>query len=308
MKPPIVSVIIPFHNRFEWTLEAIQSVIAQTFQDFEIILVDDGSTENSNIRWTDIDLRVQYLRLDKCAGPSIARNAGITQSHGEFIAFLDSDDAFLPEKLEIQVNVMRAFPSLALSYTGAIMMDRDRKAFGLFPVVPSHNVYPYIWEDCSVLTPCVMIRRELVPDLQFAENLRVGEDLILWARISSRFPLLGVEAPLSKVRFLCSSTSVQHQKSITHLEHVIHYGVEKDQDLGLLIRHRILSNLNILIASHYLRLRRLKPILKHLAIAFWHYPFNPRFLRLTVKYSMLGKLITLEHPKGVVIPDENIKL
>lgn len=299
MTPPKISVIIPFHDRFDWTLGAIQSVLAQTFRDFEIILIDDGSDEISNIKWTEIDLRIQYLRLETSRGPSQARNAGIAQATGDLIAFLDSDDVFLPDKLEIQFNVMKAFPSVMMSYTAAIMMDRNGKDIALFPVKQNNNIYPNIWENCSVLTPCVMIRKELLERFQFTERVRLGEDLILWAQISRLYPLHLIEKPLSKVRFLNSSTSIQPEKFISHISHVIRDGVMKDRHIGFITRQRILSNLNILIASQYLRLRKPALILKYIAIAFFYYPINTRFLRLLVKYSFLNKIFSLEHPPSI---------
>ncbi|TFG55950.1 MAG: glycosyltransferase family 2 protein, partial [Deltaproteobacteria bacterium] len=100
-----VSVVIPFRGRIPWLREAVDSVLAQTFRDFELILVDDGSTENvSGEPWVRHE-SVHYFRQDP-RGPGAARNQGLPLARGRYVAFLDSDDLFLPEKLEVQYRKM----------------------------------------------------------------------------------------------------------------------------------------------------------------------------------------------------------
>lgn len=94
-----VSVIIPFYNRVKWLREAVHSVFVQTYQDFEVILVDDGSSESLDELAELKDERIRYVRQQN-KGPSAARNAGLDLAHGRYIAFLDADDIFWPMKLE----------------------------------------------------------------------------------------------------------------------------------------------------------------------------------------------------------------
>src|ERR1051325_3486936 len=121
-----ISIVIPFYNRIEWTKEAIQSVLLQTFQDFEIIVVDDGSEREYRKTIEELDNRIIYLRQEN-RGVSAARNVGIHQSSGEFIAFLDSDDLYLPEKLTLQLAMMKENPDLLLSHTSYIQVDQEEK-------------------------------------------------------------------------------------------------------------------------------------------------------------------------------------
>src|SRR5262245_46961170 len=108
---PKVSVIIPTHNRADFLRDAIFSVLNQTFQDFEIIVVDDASTDNtSEVIGAFNDERIRYLRHDTNKGGSAARNTGILNSQCDYIAFLDDDDQWLPEKLAKQVDTLIASP------------------------------------------------------------------------------------------------------------------------------------------------------------------------------------------------------
>ena len=172
---PQVSVIIPFHNRIKWVSEAVQSVLDQTYHDFEIILVDDGSTEPL-LPYLEIhDPRIKYIRQDN-KGPSSARNHGINLSKGTFIAFLDSDDLFLPTKLERQIELMKKNPDVLFSHTSYERINTEgsfieKVESGLF----SGIVYPEpILSTCPIATPTVMIHREaLKSDIRFDESLQI---------------------------------------------------------------------------------------------------------------------------------------
>ncbi|MBN1217552.1 MAG: glycosyltransferase family 2 protein [Anaerolineae bacterium] len=123
-KKPSVSIIIPTHNMARFIGEAIKSVLAQTFQDFEIIVVDDASTDNTAQVISKIqDSRLNYLFHQKNRGPSAARNTGIGAAKGEFIALLDADDLWLPTKLCKQLSLFQQDPNLGIVYCGAYEVD-----------------------------------------------------------------------------------------------------------------------------------------------------------------------------------------
>src|SRR5688500_9781977 len=120
---PIVSVVIPTYNRAHLIRRAIDSVVAQTFADWELIVVDDASKDDAEgVVRSYGDSRMRYVRHDVNKGASAARNTGLYAAHGEFVAFLDSDDEWLPEKLASQVELFRAnpggFASLGVVLTG----------------------------------------------------------------------------------------------------------------------------------------------------------------------------------------------
>jgi|SRR6267378_4283950 len=118
----LVSVIIPTYNRAQLCKEAVESALSQTYHDIEVIVVDDGSTDSTREVVSHLDSRVRYLS-QKNSGVSAARNLGMQSARGEFIAFLDSDDTWLPWKLQLQVNVLRTLPSARMVWTDMIAVD-----------------------------------------------------------------------------------------------------------------------------------------------------------------------------------------
>jgi glycosyltransferase involved in cell wall biosynthesis len=197
---PAVSVIVPFRGRIPWVREAVDSVLAQSIGNFEIILVDDGSEESASFLNEFQDDRIRYIRQNP-SGPAAARNSGIRVAMGKYIAFLDSDDLFLPDKLEIQLRLMEERPDIVFSHTSYVRMDvvgkdLERIDSGKF----TGRVYPRIVTHCPIATPTVMVRRDILGELNFEESVRVGEDVILWTQIARSHDIMGIDRPLTRVR------------------------------------------------------------------------------------------------------------
>lgn len=194
-----ISVIIPFFNRIPLLLEAIQSVLTQSYKNIEVLLVDDGSTEDLTPLQTFRDPRLHYIHQEH-QGVSAARNLGISLASGEYVAFLDSDDLFLPRKLEKQISFMEAH-GFAFSHTSyqSIGMEGDlRKTVnsGLF----AGKVFPQILAGCGIATSTVMIKRDILNGRKFKEHNEIGEEVCLWIDIAYNYPIGGINEPLSKVR------------------------------------------------------------------------------------------------------------
>jgi len=196
---PTVSVILPTYNRPAFTEKAVGSVLAQTFPDFELIVVDDGSTDGTSEAvegFSDARLRVHHMNN---RGPGPARNAGIEISSGQYIAFLDSDDAWVPEKLETQLDAMRASPEHALSHTEEVWYKGTRL------VKPQRihrkrngDLFQWSLKLCSISMSTVMVKRTLFDEVgTFDPSLEVCEDYDLWLRVTARHPVLLVDAPLT---------------------------------------------------------------------------------------------------------------
>lgn len=142
MKLPEVSVIVPTYNRADLIRDSIDSVLNQTFQDFEIVVIDDGSTDNTkNIVEEYSDSRIKYF-YQKNAGLNAARNSGIRESCGKYIAYIDSDDIWEPTKLEKQVRVLEKFPDVGLVYCGSSLIDENGSPAGKRPLI-SHRGYVF---------------------------------------------------------------------------------------------------------------------------------------------------------------------
>jgi glycosyltransferase involved in cell wall biosynthesis len=196
-KNPPVSVIIPTYNRGWIIREAIDSVLAQDFTDFELIVVDDGSTDNTADILRGFGSDIQVIRQSN-AGVSAARNRGIKASAGRWIAFLDSDDLWLPQKLSRQVDFFAAHAHAMVCQTEEQWI---RKGVRVNPKARHHKFSGLIFERslelCLVSPSAVMIRKDLFNDVGlFDEGLPACEDYDLWLRISCRFPVYLIDTPL----------------------------------------------------------------------------------------------------------------
>lgn len=196
-KNPLVSVIIPTFNR-GWILkEAVDSVLEQDFGDFELIVVDDGSTDNTPDILGAYQKNIIRVRQNN-KGVSAARNRGIGLASGQLITFLDSDDLWLPKKLSAQVEFFNSDPDALICQTEEIWIrngvrvnpkKKHRKPSGMI-FTPSLSL-------CLVSPSAVMIRRSLLESVGvFDEGLPACEDYDLWLRISCRYPIYLLNTPL----------------------------------------------------------------------------------------------------------------
>jgi glycosyltransferase involved in cell wall biosynthesis len=187
---PRVSVIIPTHNRKAFVQEAVDSVLAQTYEDFELIVVDDGSTDGTGKVLKRYEKRLLYL-YQANQGVSAARNNGLALAQGEFIAFLDSDDLWLPKKLAIQVAFMDQHPQAQICYTDELWIRRGKR------VNPkkrhakcSGEIYHHCLPLCIISPSSALMRRGLFAQVgTFDPGLPVCEDYDLWLRVAARFPV-----------------------------------------------------------------------------------------------------------------------
>jgi glycosyltransferase involved in cell wall biosynthesis len=196
-----VSVIIPTYNRAEFLRSAITSVLNQTYQDFEIIVVDDGSTDNMQAVVCGFnDKRIKYVRNDVNEGEARTRNIGIMNSNAEYIAFLDDDDEWLPEKLKLQIDLLENSPAkVGVVYTGYVEVDRYKnKILRQFIPTKKGNIYNDIYLKNYVGVPStVVLRRACFERLGlFDESVVYPTDYDMWIRISMGFYFEYIEKPL----------------------------------------------------------------------------------------------------------------
>ena len=163
---PDVSVIIPVYRGSQYIAQALASVFAQKFTAYEIIVVNDGSPETERVD-RELQPYAQQITYIKQAngGPSSARNAGILQAKGEYVAFLDCDDAWHPSYLTEQLALLRADPELDLIYCDALLIGASPNAGKtVMEINPSHGAVTLeslLKLDCSVITSCTVVRRQL---------------------------------------------------------------------------------------------------------------------------------------------------
>lgn len=204
----LISVIIPTFNRKEVLPRAINSVLKQKGVPLELIIVDDGSTEKQDTGWRRADdekqnsLRpplpaIRFLRLEENKGPAAARNVGIKEAKGEWIAFLDSDDEWKPGKLKAQLDFFEKNPDYEICQTEEIWV---RNGVRVNPMKKHKKYAGWIFREClplCIVSPsAVMMRRKLFDAVGlFDEALPACEDYDLWLRIASRYPIGLIEKP-----------------------------------------------------------------------------------------------------------------
>jgi glycosyltransferase involved in cell wall biosynthesis len=199
---PAVTVVIPVFNRAVAVRAAIGSVLAQTFQDFEINVVDDGSTDRTaSVVAALEDPRIRVIRHAENRGGSAARNSGIRAGSAPFVAFLDSDDEWLPTKLERQLAVFaRTDDRLALVYAGTERRFQDGTRSRYIPRRRSDLASVLLTENVIGESSVGMVRRSVLDAIGgFDESLPWGQDLDLWLRICQRFDAEPVPEVLVKV-------------------------------------------------------------------------------------------------------------
>ena len=186
----MVSVVIPTYERIATLSRAVDSVMAQTFSGFELIVVDDGSTDATD-EMILRDYPTVRLHRQENTGVSSARNAGVALASGEWIAFLDSDDAWLPEKLERQLSHLANEPELRLSHTDEIWIRNGRRVNQPKEYAKSGgSIYRQCLPLCCICPSSALIRRDLFDEIGgFDETFPVCEDYDLWLRITAREPV-----------------------------------------------------------------------------------------------------------------------
>ena len=195
---PRVSVIIPTFNRCGKVVRAIQSAVEQTFIDREIIVVDDGSTDATQNTVDQFPDPIKFIAHSSNLGVSAARNTGIRHSNSPYIAFLDSDDYWLPEKLKVQIEFLETHTNVQVCQTEELWIRNGRRVNPMKKhIKPSGNIFEPSLKLCLVSPSAVMIRRSLLDEVGlFDENLPACEDYDLWLRIACRHPVHLIDQPL----------------------------------------------------------------------------------------------------------------
>ncbi len=209
-KEPYFSVIIPTYNRAAFIETAIKSVLAQSFSDLELIVVDDGSTDNTEELVRSLekeDARLQYIKQEN-KGRSTARNVGIDAAFGEYVCFLDSDDFWKENHLSEIHQAAKLHSKPTFFFTGLCYQFKENMQEKRFPPVGKEYPIDYVITN-QVSTITVAIHREILKKQRFNPSLFINEDLELWARIVAHYPM----AYINQV----SAVAVQHDTNTTQV-------------------------------------------------------------------------------------------
>lgn len=196
----LVSIIMPSYNTGKYIAETIESVIAQTYRNWELIIVDDCSTDNTDavIEKYLSDERIIYLKNDHNSGAAVSRNKALRKAKGKWIAFLDSDDLWMPEKLMQQIRFMKKY-DCHFSYTNYMEIDEKGKENGITVTGPRRitktGMYNYCWPGCLT----VMYDREYVGLIQIAD-IKKNNDYAMWLKVCKKADCYLLNQCLAKYR------------------------------------------------------------------------------------------------------------
>jgi len=214
---PLVSVVITTHNRKEMLRRAVGSVLDQTFTDFEIIIVDDHSTDGTSPESIGHDdSRIRYVRNEECRGANYSRNVGINASRGEFVCILDDDDEWLPSKLEKQVSKIQGGPdSIGLVYSGFYYVTEDGSIAVEAKPQYRGDVKKALIERCIFGALTVMVRKEaIIKAGLYDERMRSCQDWDMWIRVSELCEVDFIDEPLAKYHVHSGQISTDLGKKI----------------------------------------------------------------------------------------------
>jgi glycosyltransferase involved in cell wall biosynthesis len=210
--PPMVSVVIPAYNQAQYLAGAIQSVLTQSNRDFEVIVVDDGSTDDTPQVTSKFDTDIRYIYQEN-QGLAGSRNTGIREAKGEYIALLDSDDEWSPEFLQTMTSLAAEYPDADVLYSGACFMDAD--GFDLpqdsnFSVVPPEKMYWTLLRANFIIPSSIVLRRSVaMVNGLFDLSFRRLQDWEFWLRLAKTgHKFIGVKTCLVRYRLHSSSLSM----------------------------------------------------------------------------------------------------
>jgi glycosyltransferase involved in cell wall biosynthesis len=274
---PFFSVIIPTYNRSGMLKTAVDSILKQTFQDWELIVVDDGSADDTkNVVAQCKDTRINYI-YQQNSERSAARNNGIANANGKFICLLDDDDYFLPQRLESLYSAVRSHrEQLAMFYTG-IGFEKNGNITLRQELTNKHkNIFDFI-ALATIGVPQTCISREILLKHKFNGSFHIGEDLELWLRIINEFPLYYLDDNFTVIARDHVDRSVSLEKHNPGKEELmmLRYIIKGDHPgrrISGVIRREKFSNAHFSMAKHFIFNGLKCKALAALIRSVWAYP------------------------------------
>lgn len=276
-----VSVIIPTYNYGRFIAEAIESVLGQTIGTLEIIVVDDGSTDDTEKLFVEFGDAIRYIKQDN-GGVCAARNRGVAESTGEFIAFLDADDIWEPTKIEKQLAKFAEDEVIGLVHCGMREFDSDSGETVQLHLVGGEGWVAAdiaLWERPVIVGPggSIVVRRDVIEDVGgFDERLKNGEDWEFCLRVAKKYKVGFVAEPLVNYRNHGANAS----KNVAEMERSTLISWEKafntNDEAILKLRRRSYGNLHKVLAGSYLHIGQYAGFTRNLLKSLW---FRPSYLR-----------------------------
>jgi len=295
---PLVSVIIPAYNRAEFTVQCVESVLNQTYTNIEVIVVDDGSTDDTSKKLDPYKNRITYIHKEN-GGACSARNVGLQTAHGEYIALIDCDDLYLPDKIELSVRYLQRYPQYGMVHTNLYYVDENKRilkqgGWG------KNRFKGWIKEKLIVVNlisnTTVLIHRDCFEKVGlFNEDLFPPADWDMWLRICEHYPVGYIEKPLAMYR-VTSNWNVRFFERVGEEEKfVLDHFFDRNPDVSKRIKNKAYSRLHFTMAKYYVIEDNDEKTKEHLLLSMALNPLNIKvnimFLYTILARNALKKLV-----------------
>jgi glycosyltransferase involved in cell wall biosynthesis len=290
LRMPFISVIIPTYNRLELLRETVNSVRSQTFTDFEIIVVNDGSTDGT-AEWLAEQTDIKAINQQN-QGIATSRNNGAAAAQGRWLAFLDHDDLWAPTKLEVQAEYVRANPDVALVAAKHIRLGTKPRHSASCAWIKG-NLFVKAYSESFIHTSSVMIRRDVFDDIDgFPTRYKFADEFDVWLKISKAHPIAYVDQPLVFIRFYESNTSHNRVGVRTDTFDILMKNYDPDR-ISKAIFLRTLSDHDISFGRAYLKAGETADALKWFRKSVERTPFRMRSWRYYLRYLVKSRISRL---------------
>jgi glycosyltransferase involved in cell wall biosynthesis len=274
MNTPFFSIVLPTYNRAQILPKTIASVLKQTYVNWELLVVDDGSTDNTKKIVEDInDNRVSYLSQDN-QERSVARNNGIKNATGQYVCFLDSDDLFEPHHLQVlSTEILARNNPKELIFTNCFYLNHGKKEQPAFPVLKD-NTLIYLLEH-SIVPARVCVHKNILKEFQFREDIVIVEDTVLWIMIANKYPVTHITNYTIQYRLHDdNSVNIKNNCFLPRLRGLekLFQDKEVSNKIGKKIKNEIISNCYLGIAKHYEYKRSFIKMIVNLVKSFFTNP------------------------------------
>jgi len=270
----LVSIIVPAYNMARFTEETVESLLDQSHPHLEIIVIDDGSTDNTGEVLERFSERITYVYQEN-RGACSARNHGFLLSKGDFVAFLDCDDTYHPEKVERFLEKFRARPDVGMIYSPEYLIDEDNRVIGINSPrrPPTGRVFPRLLNNNFIGSSTPVIRREAFERAgKWDEAIFTTADWEMWLRVSRSCEIDFINEPLSSSR----QVSLYNQRNVEKTEREACYVLEKLRKEGVASKklRAAKSNVDILLHRYAFENKRYRDSLGYLSEAIAANPFQ----------------------------------
>jgi glycosyltransferase involved in cell wall biosynthesis len=305
-----VTVVIPAYNSLKYLPETINTVLSQSFQDFEVLVINDGSTDATE-EWVIQNVKDPRVKLisQENQGLSGARNTGIKYAQGDYIALLDADDLWEPSKLEKQVQCLDANPEVALVYTWIALIDQHGKPTGR---IVAHHAEGNVWQKLLEINIVVcgsnpLVRRNCFENVGlFDMSLSSNEDRDMWLRIAAKYPFAVIKEPLVLYRQHQGNMSKDYSRMLENCRTVVERAFAYAPTEILYLRNRNYGYFNLYLAWRAIDTMDYKQAIHFRHQARAHLPqiiFSVSYIRLSLAillmrwfgHQLYKKCINLSH-------------